>query len=147
WRYATGKTRSRQESAQNIGRFSPSTGLRGALVNVTARICKPSVARFVSVFGFPGCSSTAYLFNRLDPLCPPSRGLERIGIVARFADNFPLAELENIGDMVDAPTIVGASLDHPDISTTHDTTHGDCWRPRIGLLHRLHVVTTADALA
>src|SRR5205823_15081496 len=91
-------------------------------------------------------TGTALLFNRLNPLCPRSRGLERIGIVARFPHNFPLAELENIGDMVDAPTIVGASLDHPDISTTHHTTHGDRWRPRIGLLHRLHVVTTTDAL-
>src|SRR5579883_1632786 len=35
WRYATGKARSRQEFVQNIGRFSPSPGLAGALVSVT----------------------------------------------------------------------------------------------------------------
>jgi hypothetical protein len=44
-----GKARSRQEFPQNIGRFSPSTSPRSALVIVTAQICKPSVARSPNV--------------------------------------------------------------------------------------------------
>jgi hypothetical protein len=50
------------------------------------------------------------VFNRLNPLCPPGWGLEGIGIVARFPDNLPLTELENIGAIVDPPMIVGTSL-------------------------------------
>src|SRR5436305_15103172 len=84
--------------------------------------------------------------DRLNPLCSPSWGLERIGIVARFPDNLSLTELDNIDDMVDPPTIVGACLYHPDISTAHNPTHSDRWWPGVGTLHGLQVVTATDAL-
>src|SRR6266516_1933305 len=85
--------------------------------------------------------------NRLNPLCPPGRGLERIGIVARFPDNLSLTELDDHGHIVDPPTVVGACLYHPDISTAHNTTHGDLWWSRVGILHGLQVVMATDALA
>src|SRR5215471_11570480 len=76
--------------------------------------------------------------DRLNPLCSPSRSLERIGIVARFPDNLSFTELQDHGYIVDAPTIVGACLYHPDISTAHNPTHGGLWWwPRVGILHGL----------
>src|SRR6266542_2727154 len=85
--------------------------------------------------------------HRLDPLCTPRWGLKGLGIVAGFARDLAVAELDNIGDVVDPPVVIARRLDDPDLATAHNATQCKLRRSWVGVLHRFQVVSPPNALS